>query len=86
MSTSNYYDVFSEQESVDALADTAASHHYLQDDSKHVCTDIHVKAGSPVTVENGNTISPHSEAKIPLSTNFLTKHKMLLLFDDLKTG
>ena len=76
--------MFSEQESVDALVDTAASHHYLQDDAKHLCTDIHIKAELPVTMENGNIIAPHSEAKTPLSTKLSDKAQHDFLFDDLK--
>ena len=78
--------MFTEQELVETLADTAASHHYLQDEAKQVCTDIQVKAGPPVTVSNDNTIAPHSEAKIYLSTKFSDKAQHVFLFDNLKTG
>ena len=73
-------------ETVDALVHTAASHHYLQDNANHVCANIYVKAGPPVTVANGDTIEPHSEAKIPMSTKFSDKAQLAFLFDYLKTG
>ena len=69
--TSNYYDVLSD--TVDALIDTAASHHYVQDDTEHICTNICKKEGPPVTVANGNTIAPHSDAKISLSDKLSQK-------------
>ena len=78
--------MFSETETVDALADTAASHHYLQDDKDNVCTYIHLKEVPPVTVANGNTIAPRSDVQIPLSTKLSEKAQHAFLFDNLKTG
>ena len=75
-----------EQEPVKALADTAAYHHYLQDEAKQVCTDIQAKTGPPVTVLNGNIITSHSEAKITLSAKLTDEAQHAFLFDSLKIG
>ena len=74
-----------DQEPVEALVDTAASRHYLQDIAKQVCINIQVKLGPPVIVVNGNTITSHSEDKIPLSAKLTDKAQHTFLFDNLKT-
>ena len=69
-----------------ALADTAATHHYVQTEALPYCTNVQSASGPTVTVANGGTIRPQAQATLPISSHLLTSVKQALVFDDLKTG
>ena len=69
-----------------ALADTAATHHFLQPGATPHCLDVQPASGPQVTVANGETITPHSQATLPLSPHLTPKSQHAYVFDDLQTG
>ena len=69
-----------------ALADTAATHHFLDQQAMQHCADVIPASGPTVIVANGGTIVPHSQCTLPLSTTLSSQAKHGYVFDDLRTG
>ena len=84
-STSNYYAALDNTiTSYDALDDMAALHHYLQDCVEQACTEVRKKEGPPIIVENGNNITPQSDAQTPLAPALSRSTQHAFLFESLK--
>ena len=69
-----------------ALADTAATHHYLQTEAIPHCVDILPASGPRVTVANGGTICPQHQATLLLLNTISKSAQHCYVFDDLKIG
>ena len=69
-----------------ALIDSAATHHYLESKALPHCKNIRAAQGPKVTVANGGTISPVSQASLPIATSLSQAAQHAFVFDDLKTG
>ena len=69
-----------------ALIDSKATHHYLESEVLPHCTNLRAAQGPKATVANGVTISPISQASIPITTSFSQSAQHTYIFDDLKTG
>ena len=73
----NYYAV---------LADTAATHNYLEEKGIEYCTNIQHAFGPNVKVANGNIISPNKQGILKISKELSNEAQHSFIFNDLKTG
>ena len=69
-----------------ALADTAATHNYLEEKATEHCTNIQQAFGPNVKVANGNIISPTKQGILKISKELSNEAQHSFIFDELKTG
>ena len=75
--TNNYYV---------ALADTAATHNYLEDEATKFCDKLKLAYGPSVKIANGNIITPTHQGTLRLSENLSTESQHSYVIDGLKIG
>ena len=69
-----------------ALADTAASHKYLDEKAIPFCSPPKPTFGPNVKVANGNIITPIAQTTMNISTELSTAAQHAHIFDELATG
>ena len=57
----------------EALANTAATHTFLEDEATPFCTEISPAPGPEFQVTNGQSITPHIQATMPLAKELSKK-------------
>ena len=68
------------------LADTAVTHHYLDEKAKLYCTEQHQTHGPNIQVANGDISSPISQSAVKVSNKLSKKAQHSYVFDNLVTG
>ena len=68
----------------EALADTAAAHNILEDETTPYYTGIIPATGPEIQVANGEDILPHNQATVPLVKEFSKKAQHSYIFNDIK--
>ena len=75
--TNNYYA---------ALADTVATHNYLEDEATKFCDELKPVYGPSVKVANGNIITPTQHGTLRLSEELSKEARYSYVIDELKIG
>ena len=70
----------------EVIPDTAATKHYIIPQDLNICDKVEDTLGPKLAVADGHIILPTKKAILPLSNKLTEKYRVVLSFDNLKSG